>query len=408
MGLLGSVGNFVSNAVKTAGKPFHSAVSGLSKVTGAITKEVGKVPLVGPALHGTIGLTIGAPISIADKVVSGKRIDKVALESLKDSLQNVREVGPYAQTIISIAPGVGPGVSGVIGAGLAISEGRTLTDSIKQGVLDSVPGGPIARGLAQAGLSAMEGKSVKEVGIEALPVSEQTKALIKRAIVITRDVANGKTPDPSAVSDILLHIPGGGDAVVKLAKANHIPVAVAAAERSFKILTPEQQKALKIGLSVGHAVELQKVVHHSIGKAKIRLSMFGANTVNKDKELHSIGNTLKAKTGFHVGVAVMQHSGVGPGFLKKLRASLPRGEERKGFDIALATHIGRVTSPQAKGPPDLKAGYYAVKGMQGAAKSQVAGMIKSLKQAPGVKAGAKIAAQELDWWTKVKKYFGFK
>jgi hypothetical protein len=107
----------------------------------------------------------------------------------------------------------------------------------------------------------------------------------------------------------------------------------------------------------------------------------------------------------------MQRSGVTPANLMKVRKGLQTGAQRKGFDLALAAHVGKVTSPKREGTPAQLAGYYATRGMRAASPQQKHGMLKTVAKNPDMKKGALVAASEMKdigWWGHVKRYFGFK
>jgi hypothetical protein len=72
---------------------------------------------------------------------------------------------------------------------------------------------------------------------------------------------------------------------------------------------------------------------------------------------------------------------------------------RQGFDTAVALHMGRVLSPPRpvkKGPPAKYAGYFVMKGLQGAPPARIMSVAKTVTAAdPNAKAGARVAFKEL-------------
>jgi len=129
MSLFGSIGHFIGGATKTAGRAIGSGVKAASSVTGAIGKGISHIPVVGKPLHSTFNLTVGAPFAVAGGIASGGNISKVLIHQLQSNVQDVKDVAPYAQTILSTVPGVGQGLAGGIGMSLALANGRPLSEA---------------------------------------------------------------------------------------------------------------------------------------------------------------------------------------------------------------------------------------------------------------------------------------
>jgi hypothetical protein len=410
MSLFGSIGKFLKNAAKTAGKPLHSGLHALAKATGEVTKAVSKVPFVGPALHATFDAALSGPFQLADSVASGRRVDKALLDNLKHQAADVKEVAPYAQMVISVIPVAGQGVSGVIGASLSMAEGHNITEAMKDGIIDAVPGGPIAKSVANIGLGVMHGDRIDKIALAAIPIPDAQKQMLGSALSIVNDVANKRNVSSDLVNGILKNIPGGGQAVIDIAKKNGIPVAVAAAEAALKTLPPQLHDAVKIGAAVGHAKKLQTLAANATIDALPQLEKLGLDHVKATADLQPLVKTLADPSGFYIGSALMQRQGVGISTLTKIRDGLS-AIQKKGFDLALAAHIGKVTAPQRDGTPAQLAGYYATRGMLGASRAQRKGMLKTVTSNPDMKKGATVAAAELQeegLWPKVLRYFGLK
>jgi hypothetical protein len=411
MSLFGSIGHFLSNAAKTAGKALHSATHAVEKATGAVANLAGKIPVIGPGLHGVLDVTIASPWALADSVASGRRIDKAVLDHLKRQVSDVKEVAPYAQTVISVVPGVGQGVSGVIGASLALAQGKPITEAVKNGVLDAMPGGSAARSVAEVGMGVMRGARIDHIAMAAIPLPDEQKKMLTGALNVVYDVANKRPVNAEMVQNLLQTIPGGGQAVVNFAKKNNIPVPVAAAEAVMKTLPPQLHSAVKIGIALGHAKSLQAITQRALPHAIPQLEKLGLDHVKATPDLQPLAKTLADPSGFYIGTALMQRSGVTPAVLMKVRKGLQAGPQRKGFDLALAAHIGKVTSPKREGTPTQLAGYYTTRGMRTASPQQKRGMLKTIAKNPDMKKGALVAASEIKdigWWGHVKRYFGFK
>lgn len=107
-----------------------------------------------------------APLRYAKAVAEGQRLDKVAINALKDQVRIAKEAAPYAQTVISLVPGVGTGVSAAIGAGLALAEGKGIDEAAKAAIKSALPGGPAAAAAFETALDVAAGKNVAESALE--------------------------------------------------------------------------------------------------------------------------------------------------------------------------------------------------------------------------------------------------
>lgn len=247
---LKNVGNFVENVAKTAGKEIGNAVKPIQNAMGDISKEIGKIPAIGGLVKGVFDLaysgTMGPLEMTVDVVFNGKRIDNVVLDRIKKDIQSIKQVAPYAQMVIALVPGIGPGVSAAISAGLALAEGQSIEEVIKAGLIGAIPGGPLVKAavtmgvdtiqrvasgqpidiasLAQsaggaassalglptaaknalmAGVTTMGAivkgqpldKALTDGAIMALPVSQQVKSAMTEATALTLDLASGKKLD---------------------------------------------------------------------------------------------------------------------------------------------------------------------------------------------------------------------
>jgi hypothetical protein len=186
-------------------------------------------------------------------VVEGKRIDRVLMDHLKESLQDFKQIAPYAQMVISVIPGIGPGVSGALSAGLALAEGQPISEVLKAGLIGALPGGPLvkaavtlgvetiqhvasgekvdmatlaqtaagvatsalglpilAKNVLMAGISTMGAivhgqpldKAVTDGAINALPIPPQAKAALTQTSALAMDLAHGKKLDKAVMSQI--------------------------------------------------------------------------------------------------------------------------------------------------------------------------------------------------------------
>jgi hypothetical protein len=335
----------------------------------------------------------------------------VLLDHLQQQVSDVKEVAPYAQTIVSVVPGVGQGVSGIIGASLSMAQGHNITEAMAEGVLDAIPGGPVAKSLGAIAHGVMKGDRIDTIALAAVPLPEEQKKLIGGAISVINDVANKRPVSPEMVAGLLQNIPGGGQAVIDFAKANNIPNPVAAAEAALKTLPGPLKDAVKIGASLGHAKTLQGIAGNAAEVAVPKLEALGLAHVKLNPDLQQLAKTLPDPNSFFIGTGLMQQAKVSPAVIERIRNGLPSPQQRKSFDMALAAHIGKVTAPKREGSPAQLAGYYATRGMVGTAPAQRKALLKTVKSHPDMKKGAAVAVSELtepSTWHKVLRYFGFK
>lgn len=250
------VASFTSNVVKVAGKAVGTVTKPIQSITGAITKEIGKIPIVGGPLHTVFDVTFHVamgPTNLVTAIASGQRIDHAVLDNLKQQLHDFKQIAPYAQMVISIVPGVGQGVSAMLSAGLALAEGQSITDALKAGLIGAIPGGPLvkaavtmgvetiqhvargdkldlqtftktaggiassalglpiaARNALVAGVAIIGGiahgnpldKAVSDAAIQALPLSDPVKKAMKEASTLSLDLAHGKKVDAAFTARI--------------------------------------------------------------------------------------------------------------------------------------------------------------------------------------------------------------
>ena len=147
-----NLAHWVGNAVKAAGRDVGSGAKFVDKETGKIAKDIDKVPFVGPLFVGVVDL-YATPLKFGTQVLEGKNIVQSVVKDLKSDLKDVKEIAPYAQTVISFVPGIGPVVSGAIGAGIALVEGQPISEVAIAAVKGAIPGGPLAASIFSAAVT---------------------------------------------------------------------------------------------------------------------------------------------------------------------------------------------------------------------------------------------------------------
>lgn len=279
-----------------------SAVPSKKSILDTIETAVSKIPVVGDVTH-IVGEAVMAPFHIVEGIASGERLDHVALGALKDQIRIVKDIAPYAQTIVSLVPGVGTGVSAAIGMGTALAEGQSITAAAKAAIRGAIPGG----------------------------------ALVTSGFDLAMKVASGEN------------------------------VAKATLESARETLPPEAQKAYDIGLAVVTGEKLQKaLVNGIISAAPAQLQAAVAAGEQAIGSVPGLAVALKsvpagdAVRGFKLAAGLMSHAAVGEPVLAAARAKLSPSEQQ-GFDAALQTQAphtswvakisSRVAAPKITEPP---------------------------------------------------------
>jgi hypothetical protein len=224
-------------------------VANVAKNYGAAAlSSVTKIPLVGPLARSTAQL-MTAPLGMVNAIANGQRIDRAALSTLKTSLASVKQIAPYAQTVLSFVPGVGQGLSGALGASLALASGQSINDAILAGVRGAIPGGPLVQAAFDFSSNALQGKPIIASALNALPISPQAK----QALV------------------------SGLDAAQRMAKGQNVSAVVL--DAALHQLPPAYQKAIQIGTAIGHAKSLQDAAGKAVSAAAQLASNYKAGAL---------------------------------------------------------------------------------------------------------------------------------
>lgn len=381
------VGKGVGGAVKGVRKGVGGAIKGVAKAGRTIGKGLGKVPVVGGGLKGVFNLTLNAPFQVADKVAKGQRLDKVALNTLKSQVNAVKDVAPYAKTVLSFVPIVGPGITAGLGAGLALASGQPVTKALLEGVSGLIPGGNIARQAFNVGKAAVEGKGLDKIALSALPIGNAEKKALEAGLNAAARVARGERLDKALLKQ---------------------------ADKALGALPADARKALQIGVALGQGQNLQKIAIKNLApEALSKLKVGGTNIIKESAVLKSAGHVLGSKAerdGYSVGVGLMQHKKPQPFHTMAIRSAL-KPAQQKGFDMAVAARVGMVKTklkPPVKMSPEAQLGFYAMRGLSHT-KSAPA-IVKAL-QAPKAptRAGAAVAVQQIElskprWYQRLKSW----
>jgi len=414
---------FLHNAVKSAGRVVGTASHTLDQVTGTIGKAIQKVPVVGPILHAEWQID-SAPFRVAEDIGRGQRVDKAVLDGVKRTAAGVKEIAPYAQSVISLVPGIGPPVSAAIGGGLALAEGESIGEAALTAAADALPGGALAKAGFDAGRAALEHKNIAQVGLAALgdlgqaagvPIPPQASQALGYGLTFAKDLANGKNLSQAAVDTAISALPPDAQPAARAAavtanaiatKKNVADVLIQQGQALIPNLPPDARKALgdglKVGMAMAHGQSLQEITRQALSNAENlqHIVQAGQQAISNDPVLQSARATLSQAgqdfQGFELGAGMMQHK-ITPYEFQTVRNGL-RSEQKRGFDLATAVHIGRVAGPRAPAnvtDPTAKAAYYATHGMNGAPPGHRAHIMSIVSASPAGEAGALAAAKEL-------------
>lgn len=243
-GLFSSIKKAVSGAVKkVVPKAIQRAATRVVATAKKAVNKVAKIPVLGSALKGVanaykagMGLVL-LPQIAAVQLLDGKRIDRAAIDTLRGAVRNVQTVAPYVQTVISVVPGVGQGISAGLGGALALAEGRSIDDALLAAVKSSLPGGPLAQAAFAVASGALQGKPLDAVALSALPIGAAEKQALVRGLGAAKQLAAGKRVD-----QVLL-------------------------DQAIRSLPPAAQKAVQIGTAMGQARNLQGALRNAAGGA---------------------------------------------------------------------------------------------------------------------------------------------
>lgn len=381
--------SWFTKAIKSCGKAVGKVTKVAVSPVLATGKLITKIPVVGKPMSAAYDLSINGPFKLAHTIASGKRIDRAVVGHFKGQLASAKTVAPYAQTVVSFVPGIGQGVSGAIGAGLALAEGRPINDALIAAVKGAVPGGPVAQAAFSVAAAAAQGKPIDEIAINALPIGDAEKKAIKTAASMAKDIAAGKRVDDTLYRNTL------------------------------KALPPTVAAGVQTAAAVAKGKNLQDSLVKNMGPATLSaLAKQGAEIASKNPVFRAGEALLKKQpsvtAGFKVGVAFASKK-VRPVDLVAIRKKL-KGPQKKGFDMALAAQIGMVTRPPAKPgkhSPASQFGYFVTHGMRQAKPKHKAAMMKEVAKDPIARSGAVTAVREVQWvdapwWKKLLADLGIK
>jgi hypothetical protein len=349
----------VQTGIQTAAKAAQTGIQTAAKAAQTATKSLDDVPIVGRPLSLVYGATVTAPLQLANSIARGARLDQAVLGHFEGQLQGLKELAPYVQTVVTFVPGIGQGVGAAIGAGVALAEGRPLSEVVVEGIKGALPGGPIARAAFELGQAALTGQRIDEAtlgraALGALRLSPQQQQVLLQGLGAARDIASGKRVDEIVFS------------------------------RAQQLLPPEARKALTIGIAVAEGQNLQRAVIDAVGPQVLaQLQTIGAQVTSKSPVLQAGLRMLRdpaQRSGYTIGAGVVAHQAQ-PIDLHAVRTKL-KPAQRTGFDLAVAAYRGLASTGTSAPPPRFGAssrfGYYTTVGTRSVSKQRRPAVAKTI------------------------------
>jgi hypothetical protein len=130
----------------------------------------------------------------AQGIAHGERIDRVLLDAAKKQVGMYRAALPLAQLGVGFVPGLGHGVNAAIGAGLALADGKPITEAMIEAVKSAIPGGPLVKAALDVGMRGAvdlaQGKRLDTIALDAvrnhLPGGEAAKIAFDTGLALAQ------------------------------------------------------------------------------------------------------------------------------------------------------------------------------------------------------------------------------
>ncbi len=243
-GLFSSIKKAVSGAAKSVvkkvvPKAIQKAATRVVNTAKQAVRTVAKIPGVKQiaSVYKAGFNLVTLPQQAALRILSGQRIDKAGLATLQSAVKSARTVAPYVQTVMSLVPGVGTGISAGLGGALALAQGQPISEALLAAVRSAVPGGPAAQAAFAVASGALQGKPIDQIAINALPLDPSAKQAITRGLALAKDVAAGKN------------------------------VAAGVLDTALNAVPPQYRTAIQTGVAMGRARSLQGLATSAVHSA---------------------------------------------------------------------------------------------------------------------------------------------
>lgn len=342
---VGGAAKGVAKGVSTVAKGGASVVNkGAKTVQGAVKTGqgiIGKVPVVGKGLVAVSTLAL-SPYEVSLNILSGQRIDNAVKNHFKSQLSAIRDVAPYAQTIVSFVPGIGAGVSGAIAAAMVLSEGKPITAALIAATKNALPGGPLAAAAFDVAVATAQGKPLSDIALAAVPLPDSQKDLLKQALIVTKDIAAGKRVDKILLDRVnanLNKLPAG------VAQAAQIGIALGQGQNLQKTLTKTAVNTIGAKVNPFSAVKAINQIAAGASKSGIAKAVGAAQKIGKSPVLaksimvsaNQFANGSPEKAAFTTAIAVLKQTSGNKDALAAARRNLPTESTRRAFDSAIGT-----------------------------------------------------------------------
>lgn len=354
--------------VKTAGRALASATHAIGEGFTEIGGFLGDIPIVGPLLSGVLLIASG-PFTFTESIIEGERLDRALIDDFRNKITALREIAPYAQTILSLVPGIGSGVAAAIGAGLALAQGMPIDEALIEGLKSILPGGPAARAALTITYGAAKGDNVLDAAgqaaIDALGLSPEASKGLHQAMGVVVQASQGENIAVAVLQQARSYLP-----TPELQQAFDFGLAMAQGKRlqdalmsEIGNLSSEQVGKIKdVGLDLIESVPALKAARDTIGQEAVKA--FGSRGGSFDPKsgqyidaAKSYGHTVQ--DGYNYGVGLLRHGGVNEQNLQVIRSQLTPNEQQ-GFDMGLAAYRAAVVTHAPADKPASEVGAYLV------------------------------------------------
>jgi hypothetical protein len=248
--------------------------------------QVSKVPVLGTVVTAANSLAT-LPTQAVSQLIQGKRIDHLALDQFRTALGSVKAIAPYAQTVVSFVPGIGQGISAGLGGALALAQGQSINEAMLTAIKDAIPGGPAAQAAFAVASGALEGKPIDQIALNALPIDPEAKKALALGLSTAKAVASGQNVSQVAIDAALHQLP------------------------------QEVQKAVQVGVAVGHAKNLQDAATAAAHGAQQLVGHYAAGQAAAQQFVRGVRSPevlaamQKAHLAHAAAAAIVQHAQAG-------------------------------------------------------------------------------------------------
>ena len=345
-GLFDDIGHAISHAVSDVGHAVSDAGRTISHVASDVGHAVDHaVHDVGKAVSDTTKW-IGHAIQHPDQAISeaANWIVHAAKDVGNFIGHNIVAIVQLVQIGVSFIPGIGEGLSAAIGVGLALAEGKSITDALIAGALSALPGGPIvsmaASIAAEAITGAIEHKSFADIAGNIIADNIPAGGALAKAVVHAAAGVIGAATTGHSVGDALVT---GVTSAAGAALGGQIPIPSGIANlvdgAAGKVVGAATNVLGKTVVdAAGHVIS--DVAH---GKRLDQAVAGAASGAVLDAAGSAIGVHLPsgqlADTAKAAASGLLQGKPLDMVALNAARANLPGGQDaRNAFDMAIALH----------------------------------------------------------------------